>query len=88
MEYEVEVEVDGHDYVVYADLYQEGSYGWTKDGAGQEWLDVETDPEFHNFEVYRYNDDNELVQLTGYWDMKVRKKAEDIMVQIYWNRIR
>lgn len=86
MEYEVEVEVDGHDYVVCADLYQEGSYSWTKDGAGQEWLDVETDPKFDSFEVYRYNDDNDLVKLEA-WDIQVRKKAEEIMVQIYWDRI-
>lgn len=86
MEYEVEVEVDGHDYVVYADLSEDGSYGWTKDGAGQEWLDVETDPEFHNFEVYRYNDDNDLVKLEA-WDIQVRKKAEEIMTEIYWDRI-
>ena len=86
MDYEVEVEVDGYDYVVYADLAWDGSYSWARDGAGQDWLDVKTDPEFHNFEVYRYNDDHDMVKLEA-WDIQVRKMAEVIMIEVYWDRI-
>lgn len=86
MDYEVEIEVDGVEYMVYADIYQEGSYDWAKDGAGQEWLDVNSNPEFHRFVVFRYNDDGEETQLKA-WDTQVRKKAEQIMTEIYWDRI-
>ena len=84
MDYEVEVEVDGVDYMVYANLARDGSYSWAKDGAGQEWLDVESDPKFTSFVVFRCEDDLHPLKA---WDIQVRKKAEEIMTEIYWDRI-
>lgn len=86
MEYEVEVSHDGHDYMVYANLYEQGYYSWAKDGAGREWLDVEYEPEFYQWEVHRYDDNNDLIELKA-WDVEVRNKAEHIMRQIYWNLV-
>ena len=86
MDYEVEVSHEGHDYMVYADLYEDGSYSWGKDGAGREWLDVSYEPRFGDWVVYRYDDNNDLIELKA-WDVEVRNKAEHIMRQIYWDRV-
>jgi len=83
-DYESEVQWNGTEYVVGANLWDDGVYkDIPADDSGPEELEIIEDPVFYDFEVY----DTDTEEYLDNPHSEIISRAKEVFSNIYWDRV-
>jgi len=79
--YDADIFYNGCDYSVEAELVQHGEYSIVKDGAGQEFYEIDEEPDFRI--VALYNEDGDPMDDP---EKGLVEAAQRLLEELYWNQ--